>query len=239
MMRLLVGGLAAALAAASIAARPQTPGTGSISGFVRDTDGGVIPGATVTVAAPGLDRTTSTNSSGRYRVADLVSGKYHVEIKLRGWITEARDVAVSEGQDADFSVTMRLDIAMWNMGERPDAPNSVEKFVERMTGANAVECGRHKGLAEEAALRQSLDCGLAASRDRKAFHTIRQYGGVDSWIGEGLLGTSDGTVFIFHYDGSPCGGPGCEPRFEVSRCLQPAVALDSNGSGSRVRFVCR
>lgn len=64
-----------------------------------------------------------------------------------------------------------------------------------------------------------------------AFWTFKQDHGRDSFVFQGLLGTSEGTMYQFWYDGSPCGGPGCAGRFSLSRCNKPAVLVGSRGRG--------
>src|SRR5438270_5103363 len=56
---------------------------GSISGFVKDPSGAVIPKAQVTVKneATGTDRTATTNDSGYYTVTNIPSGYYSVAVE--------------------------------------------------------------------------------------------------------------------------------------------------------------
>jgi hypothetical protein len=58
-----------------------------LSGFVKDSSGAVIPGATVTVTLEGqaLTRTVVTNSSGYYVVAPLPPGYYTVIVEFSGF----------------------------------------------------------------------------------------------------------------------------------------------------------
>jgi len=60
----------------------------SITGVVRDTSGGVLPGVTVEAASPALIdkvRTAVTNSEGQYRIVDLRPGEYSVTFTLGGF----------------------------------------------------------------------------------------------------------------------------------------------------------
>src|SRR5438128_729487 len=67
----------------AVVAGAQT--TASIKGVVTDQRGGAVAGATVTVrnTAQGVERTTTTNSSGEYEVPALPPGTYSVEIKAK------------------------------------------------------------------------------------------------------------------------------------------------------------
>src|SRR4029077_11866873 len=54
----------------------------TLSGLVRDTDGGVVPGATVTVTnvATNVESQQVTTETGGYQVASLGRGRYQVEV---------------------------------------------------------------------------------------------------------------------------------------------------------------
>ena len=57
--------------------------TGSIAGTVRDSSGAVLPGATVTVRGPSLQRenvTVTTNADGTYRLVLVPPGTYSVGV---------------------------------------------------------------------------------------------------------------------------------------------------------------
>lgn len=73
--------LCVSLSAVSIHA--QTSTTGTIEGTITDQNGGVVPGATVTVSGANLIRsqTTTTNDDGQYRFLNLPPGKYTVTVE--------------------------------------------------------------------------------------------------------------------------------------------------------------
>src|SRR5262245_41929740 len=61
---------------------------GTITGAVRDTSGGVLPGVTVEAASPALIekvRTAVTDENGQYRIIDLRPGPYSVTFTLPGF----------------------------------------------------------------------------------------------------------------------------------------------------------
>jgi len=114
---------------------------------------------------------------------------------------------------------------------------SLEAHIEKVTGANAVDCGRHDlRNNDEDAMMKSLRCALDAAAARKPFRTIRDQQGIDSQIAHGLLGKGDGKIMRFSYDSAPCGGPGCAERFDVGPCLSPTVSTDAGG---RFSFICK
>lgn len=63
-----------------------------ITGTLRDSSGGVLPGATVTTRneETGLTRVSVTEGSGEYRLPALPPGRYTVTAELQGFTTETR-----------------------------------------------------------------------------------------------------------------------------------------------------
>jgi iron complex outermembrane receptor protein len=104
---------AAALAAALLLAPPglraQAPSSSStISGIVKDTSGGVVPGATVKVVneATNVSVDATTDATGSYRFDALAPGSYQVEASLDGFETAARRIALEAGQTTANDVTL-------------------------------------------------------------------------------------------------------------------------------------
>ena len=128
-------------------------------------------------------------------------------------------------------------------GQSSDPVDDLLQHVERYTGSNPLECGRHLLVqherrwvaADEAALQKSVECGVAAVSTRRAFWTFKQNQGIDSWIASGVLGTDNGVMYRFAYDSAPCGGPGCPSRISFERCDKPMAATSSN---RRSEFRC-
>jgi iron complex outermembrane receptor protein len=106
----------AALAAAALLLAPgglraQTHdggGSCAISGIVKDTLGGVVPGATVKVVneANNVSVDATTDATGSYRFEALVPGSYRVETSLDGFETAERRVALQAGQRTANDVTL-------------------------------------------------------------------------------------------------------------------------------------
>jgi hypothetical protein len=66
----------------------------SISGVVRDSSGGVLPGVTVEASSPVLiekTRSAVTDTNGRYTISDLRPGAYRVSFTLQGFKTVVRE----------------------------------------------------------------------------------------------------------------------------------------------------
>lgn len=101
---LVAGALAPRDAAAQI--------TGSIAGTVRDASGAVLPGATVTVHGPSLQKQSAgapSGANGAYRVALIPPGVYEVSVALTGFDSQTRrnvEVAINQQTTVDFSMAV-------------------------------------------------------------------------------------------------------------------------------------
>src|SRR5262249_45134141 len=76
--------------------------TGSISGAVMDSTGGMIPGATVTLISEktGQSRGSTTNGEGRFNFAALQPGTYALKVERQGFQTlEQRGVILSANEN--------------------------------------------------------------------------------------------------------------------------------------------
>ena len=96
---------------ASMAAQSSSS-QGGLSGTLKDQNGAVVQGATVTVKSMDSDGTASTvtNQEGRYIFKSLAAGHYQVSASFQGFQTAVRnDVTVSEKQAAvaDFVLSLR------------------------------------------------------------------------------------------------------------------------------------
>ncbi|MGE0042383.1 MAG: TonB-dependent receptor [Vicinamibacterales bacterium] len=83
---------------------------GGITGVVRDASGAVLPGVTITVTGPTLQResvTAVTGPDGAYRVPLVPAGTYEVTAELSGFQTQARQnvrVAINQQVVLDFAL---------------------------------------------------------------------------------------------------------------------------------------
>ncbi len=73
------------LIAAAIA-EAQT-GQGSLRGYIKDEQGGALPGVTVTATSPALIQptTATTDAEGYYRLINLPPGTYVIKAELTGF----------------------------------------------------------------------------------------------------------------------------------------------------------
>lgn len=84
---------------------------GAIVGVVSDTQGGVLPGVTLTArnADTGMTRTAVTDADGKYRLAGLPPGRYEVRTELSGFApVEVKDLQLTIGTEVVRNVTLQL-----------------------------------------------------------------------------------------------------------------------------------
>ncbi|HTK28747.1 MAG TPA: carboxypeptidase regulatory-like domain-containing protein [Vicinamibacterales bacterium] len=109
-MQIAIIGLAALVLGP--AARPLlAQGTGQVDGVVRDEQGGVLPGAAVTLRNQdnGVTRTVTTESDGRYLFAALSPGRYQLRAELSGFaIEDVHDLVITIGLDIKHDFTLKI-----------------------------------------------------------------------------------------------------------------------------------
>jgi Carboxypeptidase regulatory-like domain len=89
----------------------QTQSTGALTGTVTDPSGAVVVGATVTAtnAGTGAERSTTTDSSGSYKLSLLSPGNYSVKFSSQGFKTaETPAVTVSVTETAVLNHRLEL-----------------------------------------------------------------------------------------------------------------------------------
>ena len=105
--------LAGLVPAATLA---QTTDRAGIEGRVVDESGGVLPGVTVSISSSALQggaRVVVTDSSGRYRFAELPAGDYTVTFTLSGFAVVKASVHLGTG----FVATMDEKMAVGGVAE--------------------------------------------------------------------------------------------------------------------------
>ena len=87
--------------------------TGTIDGVVADPNGGVLPGATVTLTnvATGVNRMVKTDQSGLYTFPALPPGVYNITTAKAGFKTELKSSITLQVQQA-----ARIDVSL-SVGE--------------------------------------------------------------------------------------------------------------------------
>src|SRR5262245_4077463 len=82
---------------------------GSITGTVKDEQGGVLPGVVVTLQGIDATRTFTSNETGEFRFYNLAPGPYKLTLSLQGFTTMVREgVIVEVGKNVDLPMTMKV-----------------------------------------------------------------------------------------------------------------------------------
>ena len=112
-MRLLRVFVSVALLAlvASGTAHAQAVAGSQLSGVVRDSSGGSIPGAEVTVTKTdtGMTRTVFSGADGTYTLPNLPIGPYQLKVTLQGFNTYVRDgIVLQVSSNPEINVTLAV-----------------------------------------------------------------------------------------------------------------------------------
>ena len=99
--------------------------SGAIAGTITDTQGGVLPGVTLTAtnADDGTTRTSVTEGDGKYRLAGLPPGRYNLKAELQGFATtQVNNIVLTIGLEypKDFQLAVQtLQESVTVTGEAP------------------------------------------------------------------------------------------------------------------------
>ena len=102
---------AAALLLAALTAAPALAQslTGSITGVVKDEQGAVLPGVTVTLVGRQGTKTEVTDAAGVYRFPALEVGTYVVNAELSGFAkAKSPDIAISPGRELAADLVLKV-----------------------------------------------------------------------------------------------------------------------------------
>jgi len=108
--------------------------TGRIQGTVKDPQGAVITGATVTISGVtvGYNRTLTTDQDGFFRVQELPPGDYKVSVTAAGFTMEPQNVRVAVGRNTDLSLNVAVAVQTFSI---LDVATSESQIVIDPTGS--------------------------------------------------------------------------------------------------------
>lgn len=134
----------------------QTTGA-TLLGVVADEQGGILPGANVTIvnAETGLTREVVSDAGGRYRAAALPPGPYEIRVVMPGFVNLVRGgLILTLGQEATINLGLRLASLEETVTVTAAAPlieitsNTLERTVTRSELDTLPLAGRNfQGLA--------------------------------------------------------------------------------------------
>ncbi|MFL6414570.1 MAG: carboxypeptidase regulatory-like domain-containing protein [Bryobacteraceae bacterium] len=119
------------------ARRAARTGNGTITGTVKDDTGGVIPGATITVATEkGVVQTVQSGGDGSYTFRGLPPASYTVSATYSGLQQEgATAITLGPGQGATGDITMTLQVQKQEVTVTDTAANTVSTDPANNAGA--------------------------------------------------------------------------------------------------------
>jgi hypothetical protein len=114
----------------------QAQQAGILQGTVTDETGAVIPGANVTLTAPGFEpRSTSTDENGQYRFTGLRGGTYSIRVETAGFaLFEKADVPVSSGV-VTFDAPLKVQAARQEVSVEGESRSQISTDPSQNAGA--------------------------------------------------------------------------------------------------------
>jgi hypothetical protein len=180
----------------------QAP-TGRIEGVVRDEQGGVLPGVTMTIRnqETGVTRTVTTDADGRYVFPALAPGRYTVRAELSGFATEeVRDIPITIGFERILDLAMKVEALQETLtvtGEPPVVSTTQAEVAGVVTreqiAALPINSRQYLSLA-------LLMPGTTVDATRSFFATVN-VGGSMTFNGTGNV--VDGMINNWAEDGEP------------------------------------
>jgi hypothetical protein len=106
----LAAAMVTAVAVLSIGAANAQSGGSSISGTVVDPSGAVVANASVKIhnAVSGLDRTTNTDSQGRFSFQNVPFNPYHMTVTAAGFAQQAQDVEIRSALGVNVNISLAV-----------------------------------------------------------------------------------------------------------------------------------
>src|SRR5438105_3868102 len=124
-MRMTILALACVVTLAIASAALAQGGDGSLRGTVRDSQGGALPGVTITATSDVLlsPRVAVTDTAGEYRLVNLPPGTFAVTAQLSGFSVSRREgILLHAGSNFQVDLTMELGTLEESITVSGDAP---------------------------------------------------------------------------------------------------------------------
>lgn len=161
--------------------------TGTVEGRVKDAQGGVLPGVTITAinTATSASFVTATTTKGLYRIPYLPSGTYDVRAELSGFRSETKQglaVRLNDSVVVDFELTV--------------APISETITVQAAPAALQITRSEVKRTYDEATLKE-VPIGTADAVGRNVYGIATRVPGITTpggRFGRAFLGSGGGNV---------------------------------------------
>lgn len=152
--------------------------TGSIAGIVTDPQGAVVPNANVTAinSATSVSRSTTTNDSGNYLIANLEAGSYSVKVKATGF----KDSVLTQiPVKANETVQANVTLSAGGVSETVEVTGVADSQTETTNASISVNGSRQIASlplnARNALSLIQLRPGTAGTEQEKSTPRLREY----------------------------------------------------------------
>jgi len=114
---------------AAAPAEAQLGNAGAIEGVVKDSSGGVVPGAKVEIsyAVSGYQRETTTGSDGSFRFSNVPFNTYHLVVTTPGFAPYTQDVDVRSSVPTGVQITLKVGAAATSITVEANGGDLLEK----------------------------------------------------------------------------------------------------------------
>lgn len=243
-MNQVVRTLAALFLALVIAteARAQGVTTGGLTGVVKDAQGAVVPGTTISAVhlPSGTTYTGVSQADGRYAIAGMrVGGPYTITAELTGFVTEERtNVTLSLGVTQDISFSLKV--------------ATISETVQVVGESSPVFASGRTGAATAVTREELATLPTVSGRITDITRLTPQYGGSGTFVGQDNRAnniTVDGSYFNNSFGlGVTTGGIGdrtgvapisLEAIEQVQVSVAPYDVRQGNFTGAGVNTVTR
>src|SRR5437867_7110528 len=113
---------------------------GSVTGTVKDEQGGVLPGVTVMLQGIDATRSITSDETGEFRFYNVPPGPYKLTLSLQGFATTVREnVIVEVGKNVDLPTTMKVAGIAESISVTEASPVVDTKQVGAATRFTAIE----------------------------------------------------------------------------------------------------
>ncbi len=131
--------------------------SGSISGTIKDEQGGVLPGVTVTLQGVDATQTFTTEANGEFRFLNLAPGPYKLTATLQGFSTVVREnLVVAVGKHIDLPIGMKVAGVAETITVSGEAPIIDTKATGTATNFNSEELTKIPTSRDPFALMRSV-----------------------------------------------------------------------------------
>jgi len=136
--------LLATVSYSSLIARAQALTAGSVSGAVVDSNGAVVPNATVTLSNPitGYKRTATTEADGTFRFADVPPNNYQLAVSATGFSAATQTVTVRTAVPIALKIPLEVSTATETVNVMGNAAQVIENIPTTHTDVDQTLIAR-------------------------------------------------------------------------------------------------